>query len=81
VPSPAVALRLRSFSLPALPGNINGQDNGGRLGQQDWAKDPKNLDRSIAALQNMVELYVNNASYGGVVKAIQVRRAHRVHRG
>ena len=56
------------------PHSVNGYDNGGRQGAiQFQTVDPvNNMARLISALVKMTQLYVNDPSYGGIVKGIQI---------
>ncbi|CEH11837.1 GLUCAN 1,3-BETA-GLUCOSIDASE I/II-RELATED [Ceraceosorus bombacis] len=67
------------LDLHTVPGSVNGLDNGGRLGEQAFADDPNNAKRALNALSVMTDMFVNNASYGGVVKAIQVANEPKIN--
>ncbi|CAD6886608.1 unnamed protein product [Tilletia controversa] len=58
--------------LHAAPGSQNAYDNSGSRKGVFWQTKQSYYDRTITALETMTDFYVNNASYGGVVKAIIV---------
>ncbi|KAE8254483.1 hypothetical protein A4X13_0g3398 [Tilletia indica] len=60
------------LDLHAAPGSQNAYDNSGSRAGVFWQTKQSYYDRTITALETMVDFYVNNASYGGVVKGIIV---------
>ncbi|KAL9938221.1 hypothetical protein V8E36_002844 [Tilletia maclaganii] len=61
-----------TLDLHALPGSQNAFDNSGSRSGIFWQTKQSYYDRSIQALNTMVDWYVNDASYGGIVKSIIV---------
>ncbi|KAK0553405.1 hypothetical protein OC861_001250 [Tilletia horrida] len=58
------------LDLHAAPGSQNAYDNSGSRKGVFWQTKQSYYDRTITALTTMVDFYVNNQTYGGVVKAI-----------
>jgi len=61
-----------TLDLHALPDSQNAFDNSGSREGVNWQTKQSYYDRSIKALETMVDFYINNATYGGVVKSIIV---------
>ncbi len=62
------------LDMHTAPGSVNGYDNGGRSGPIQFAtvNATANKARLIDALVKMTQIYVNDPSYGGVVKSIEL---------
>ncbi|KAN0062687.1 hypothetical protein ACQY0O_004882 [Thecaphora frezii] len=60
------------LDLHGVPGSQNGYDNSGRAGRIGFGDSRANADTAIYVLQRIVQLYVNDPVYAGVVKAIEV---------
>lgn len=62
------------LDLHTAPNSQNGFDHSGRIGSVGFqsTNQANNIARVNSALQTMVKLYVNDASYKGVVKGIEV---------
>ncbi|EPQ26773.1 uncharacterized protein PFL1_05752 [Pseudozyma flocculosa PF-1] len=69
------------LDLHGVPGSQNGYDNSGRAGRIGFGDSKDNMDLAILALMRMTELYVNDPSYRGVVKAIEVVNEPKVGGG
>lgn len=62
------------LDLHTAPNSQNGFDNSGRQGAINFAKvtPTQNAARVNSALVKMIQLYVNDRQFGGVVKAIEI---------
>jgi glucan 1,3-beta-glucosidase len=60
------------LDMHTAPGSQNGYENSGHLGSINFGKDTSNADRLNSALQSMIDLYVNDAQYNGVVKYVEI---------
>ncbi|UZJ54252.1 hypothetical protein CBS101457_003572 [Exobasidium rhododendri] len=62
------------IDMHTAPKSQNGFDNSGRAGPIRFASSnpTKNAARLYSALEKIVQLYVNDAQYGGVVKGIEI---------
>lgn len=69
------------LDLHAVPGSQNGYDNSGHAGAVGFAHSPQNAARAIDSLVKMVEWYINDPKWGGVVKAIELANEPRTGDG
>ncbi|KAK0529078.1 hypothetical protein OC834_003828 [Tilletia horrida] len=60
------------LDLHAAPGSQNAYDNSGSRKGVFWQTKQSYYDRTITALKTMTDWYVNNGTYGGIVKGIIV---------
>ncbi|PWN46721.1 glycoside hydrolase [Violaceomyces palustris] len=69
------------LDLHTVPGSQNGYDNSGRAGAIAFQNDPMNAARAIDALVKMVQWYVNDPQWKGVIKAIEVVNEPKMGQG
>lgn len=69
------------LDLHGVPGSQNGYDNSGRAGSIGFGSSQTNADIAIDALVKMVNMYVNEPVFGGVVKAIEPVNEPKVGEG